>query len=81
MALYRVLDANDQGIMLVDAVGRRHVARALHDALPVGAELHGPRPLPGFAILSDASSRRLCRVIFEQVDCGDGAPSAGSRLQ
>jgi hypothetical protein len=81
MAQYRVLDADGHGITLIDTVGRRHVARALHDALPVGAELHGPRPLPGFAILSDASSRRLCRVIFEQVDCGEEPPSAGPPLQ
>jgi len=80
MAQYRVSDADgSRRVTLVDAIGRRHVARALHDELPVGAELHGPRPLPGFAILADASTQRLCRVIFEQVDCGDAA--AGPRLQ
>jgi hypothetical protein len=81
MAQYRVLDADGHGITLVDTVGRRHVARALHDALPVGAELHGPHPLPGFAILADASTRRLCRVIFEQIDCGDARAMGEARVQ
>lgn len=72
MARYRVSDASSHSITLVDATGRRHVARALHDAVPVGTELHGPHPVPGFAILAEASTRRLCRVIFERTEHGDG---------
>jgi hypothetical protein len=70
MAHYRVAQAGNESFMLEDAVGRRHRARALHDMPAEGALLHGPRAVRGFAILSDASSRWLCRVIFEKVDCG-----------
>jgi hypothetical protein len=73
MAAYLVADATDDTIILVDTGGRRHLARALHGTPPAGAELHGPRPTPGFALLSQASTQRLCRVIFEQVDVGRGA--------
>lgn len=68
MARYVVSSASNDRVTLEDTTGRRHLARPLHDTLNVGAELHGPRPTPGFAILSEASTRRLCRVIFEQVD-------------
>lgn len=70
MARYRVLHADGLRVTLEDAAGRRHVARPLHDALAPGAELHGPHAARGFAILSHASGRRLCRMIFEQIDCG-----------
>lgn len=76
MAHYRVADARSQTVTLVDGVGRRHVARALHGVPAEGALLHGPQPVAGFAILSDAMTRDLCRVIFEQVDCGRDAPLA-----
>lgn len=69
MAHYRVSHATSHNITLEDEAGRHHVARALHSSLPVGAELHGPRPVPGFALLSNASTLRIYRVIFEQIDC------------
>lgn len=78
MARYRVAHARSQTVTLVDGVGRRHVARALHGVPAEGAVLHGPRPVAGFAILSDAVNRSVCRVIFEQVDCGHDAPPAGT---
>jgi hypothetical protein len=78
MARYRVLHADSVSVTLEDAAGRRHVARALHDALAPGAELHGPRAARGFAILSHAGGQRLCRMIFEQVDCGP-APASSVR--
>ena len=81
MAHYRVSCASSHRVTLEDAVGRRHVARALHDTPPVGAEFHGPCPAPGFAILSEASSRRLLRVIFEQINCSLDEASFGSPLQ
>jgi hypothetical protein len=68
MAQYRVSYSGSDSVTLEDARGRRHVARTLHDAPPVGAELHGPCPVPGFAVLSNPSTRRLCRVIFEEID-------------
>jgi hypothetical protein len=74
MAHYRVANALSQSVTLVDGVGRRHRARALHDTPSEGMVFHGPRPVCGFAILSDPSSRRLCRVIFEQIDCGHDEP-------
>lgn len=75
MAHYRVANALSQSITLVDGVGRRHRARALRDTPTEGTVFHGPRPVCGFAILSDASGRRLRRVIFEQIDGGhDGLP-------
>ena len=73
MAAYLVADATDDTMILVDSVGRRHLARALHGTPPAGVELHGPRPSPGFALLSQGSTQRLCRVIFEQVDVERGA--------
>ena len=69
MAHYRVSHASTHNITLEDDAGKRHVARALHNSLPVGAELHGPRPVPGFALLSIASTLSICRVIFEEIDC------------
>ena len=77
MAHYRVAQAGSGTVTLVDGIGRRHVARALHGAPAEGAVLHGPRPAAGFAILSDDVTRSLCRVIFEHVDCGHDAPFAG----
>ena len=68
MVRYRVSYSSSDSVTLEDARGRRHVARTLHDTPPVGAELHGPCPVPGFAILSNPSTRRLCRVIFEEID-------------
>ena len=68
MAHYRVSHASSHRVTLEDARGRLHVARTLHDTPPVGAELHGPCPVPGFAVLSNASTLRFCRVIFEEVD-------------
>jgi hypothetical protein len=68
MAHYRVSHSSTHSVTLEDARGRRHVARPLHDTPPVGAELHGPCPVPGFAVLTNASTRRLCRVIFEEID-------------
>ena len=69
MAHYRVTHASSHHLTLKDDVGRYHAAWALHDQLPVGAELHGPRPVPGFALLSNASTLNVYRVIFEEVDC------------
>lgn len=69
MAHYRVSHASTHNITLVDDTGRLHVARSLHGSLRVGAELHGPRPVPGFALLSNASTLDIHRVIFEEVDC------------
>jgi hypothetical protein len=69
MAQYRVSSSSSDSVTLEDARGRRHVARTLHDIPSVGAELHGPCPVPGFAVLSNPSTRRLCRVIFEEIDC------------
>lgn len=69
MAHYRVSNASTHNITLEDDAGRRHVARTLHHSLPLGAELHGPRPVPGFAVLSNASTLSICRVIFEEIDC------------
>lgn len=73
MAHYRVSHASTHNITLEDDVGRHHAARALHDSLPVGAELHGPRAVPGFAVLSNASTRSIYRVIFEEIDCSPKA--------
>jgi len=70
MAHYRVSHASSHRVTLEDARGRRHIARTLHDTPPVGAELHGPCPVPGFAVLSNASTLQFCRVIFEEIDCG-----------
>ena len=82
MAHYRVSQTSRETLTLQDASGRRHRARPLHDLPPMGAEFHGPHPAPGFAILSDAATRRLWRVIFEQVDCGHEAASPASpRMQ
>ncbi len=69
MAYYRVSHASGHDVALQDKAGRHHVARALHGAPQVGAEFHGPRPERGLAILADASSKALCRVIFEEVNC------------
>ena len=75
MARYRVSYSSSDSVTLEDARGRRHVARALHDTPPVGAELHGPCPVPGVAGLSHPSTQRLCRVIFEEIDCSpEGDP-------
>jgi hypothetical protein len=81
MAHYRVSQARSGSITLEDAIGRRHRARALHDMPAEGTVFHGPRPVCGFAILSDAASRRLCRVIFEQIDCGRDDATDARRAQ
>jgi hypothetical protein len=81
MAHYRVLDAQSPSLTLEDAAGRRHLVRPLHHAPLPGAELHGPRPVRGFAILSDAFTKRLCRVIFEQIDISHDAALPGLVLQ
>jgi hypothetical protein len=81
MARYRVSSANSDHVTFEDAAGRLHRARPLHDRFAVGAELHGPRPAPGFAVLSDSATQRLCRVIFEQIDCAAGGDPPVPRLQ
>lgn len=77
MAHYRVSHASSHNVTLEDAAGRRHVAYALHDTLPVGAEFHGPSPVRGFAILSNASTHRMCRVIFERINCSPDEALSG----
>ena len=81
MVHYRVLHTKSQSVTLVDAAGRQHVARALHDAPSLGAELHGPHAARGFAILSYAASKRLCRVIFEEINCSQTEVRSGPDLQ
>jgi hypothetical protein len=70
MAQYWVSDSSSDTVTLENARVRCHIARPLHDTPPVGTELHGPCPVPGFAVLSNPSTRRLCRVIFEEVNFG-----------
>lgn len=75
MPQFRVADTGQHGLTtLEDSLGRRHLARALHGSPAVGRVFHGPRPLRGFAILCDAHTRQLCRVIFEQIDCDPDGP-------
>ena len=81
MAHYRVSHANGHEVALEDGGGRHHVARALHDVPPVGAEFHGARPERGFAILLGSSSDRVCRVIFEEVNCSRHDALARLRAQ
>lgn len=68
MARFRVSYSSSDSVTLEDARGRRHVARPLYETPPVGAELHGPCPVPGIAVLSNPSTRHLCRVIFDEID-------------
>ena len=81
MAHYRVSHASSDRVTLEDTAGRRHVVHTLHDLPLVGAEFHGPRPVFGFAILSSASTQRLCRVIFEEINCGPEGTPMGLPLQ
>ena len=77
MTHYRVSHSSSHSVTLEDALGRRHVAQTLHSTPPVGAELHGPPPVPGFAVLSNAATLSSCRVIFEEIDCSPRAPTVG----
>jgi hypothetical protein len=81
MAHYRVLYSSSHSVTLEDDAGRRHVARAVHDAPSQGAELHGPHAARGFAILSHPASMSLCRVIFEEVNCDQAHTGSGRHLQ
>jgi len=70
---FMVLGASPDGrrVSLADTRDRRYVARATSSAPAIGSSLHGVSPSPGFALLSEPSTGRTYRVIFEQVD---GAP-------
>ncbi len=81
MAHYRVEVTEQHLVTLVDRLGRRHLASALHHTPPVGAAIHGPHAVRGFAILADATTRRLYRVIFEQVDCAGSGRGREAEVQ
>jgi|CXWK01.1.fsa_nt_gi hypothetical protein len=55
-------------LALRDRAGQRHWARALVDAPAVGAQLLGTAPQLGFSLMLGASTGRVFRVVFEQID-------------
>jgi hypothetical protein len=74
MREYVVFDANPSSrlVALMDDSGRHHVAHCTADLPPVDHKLHGAAAAAGFALLVGAHGV-VYRVIFSQVDCGEGA--------
>lgn len=64
MTRYLVTSVDGEHIALTDPTGRCHRAQALGRGPALGAAYHGPRPLPGFAVLSKEGRAEFCRVIF-----------------
>ena len=69
VAQYMVSDVSGEHVVFRDAARRSHLAHALNFAGAIGAELHGPHPQLGFAVLSPAMSTLTCRVIFIDLNC------------
>ena len=70
MQQFRVEATHPSGksLALRDRAGQRHLARALVEAPAVGAELVGVEPQLGFSLMLGASTGRVFRVVFEQLD-------------
>jgi hypothetical protein len=72
MYQFKVTDAHTEArlIALRDSSGFHHIARATAAMPSVGTVLHGVDPVSGFQFLLCASTTRVYRVIFEQINCG-----------
>ena len=71
MADFVVLDSSKKGqrVVLLDHLGRYHVARATDSLPPIGAELIGTYPTGGLRVLVAESNGDVFRVTFEATYC------------